>query len=420
MSINSKRRRYITGFLKALPLGVIGPILTAPRHVVAATSEVELVWGGLGFSGSNADLDTRFPLMQQALIDIGGTHVVVKSLVESIESQGKSKVRDLLDTYDSDDGLLVYSVGIDFEQRISVSGSGGQNIRSHFNFVYATALVLYIETNSSGGQDGGRLSVLYGYPFRSQSNMNIADDALRNQYANDILGNIMRTFKKEVADKSFSEKSHPKGIKVASVEFSDDFNSGLDFVSIRDKFNSEFVANQFSTSLAEMGGLSVVPFRSNQLLGKTLAGRFKDSTKVFELASNMGGPDMLDYEINIRMHKLVRKVAGENVGNVRIKRGISAFVSVSAANNGQKIFEKKITQLSDVTLDRTSFANELSGFDLRYFIQMVIKMFDEFVTGVMTSDSNALTSIGLDAKKDKEDLKNLKQVFDSCVYDSRK
>jgi hypothetical protein len=202
------------------------------------------------------------------------------------------------------------------------------------------------------------------------------------------------------------------------VAFNEAFNKSLDFVGIRDQFKDDLIGNALSSSMADKGGLSVIPFRSNQMLGASLAARFKDDTKVLELASKMGGKDMLDYEIGIEMFKLVRKVSGENIANVRIARGMSAFVTVSSTISGKEVFKQKITQTSDLVIDRISMESNLYAFDLRYLIQMVFKMFDDFIMAVMTQDPKAMASVGLNAQRDKDSLDGLKKVFLSCKYDS--
>jgi hypothetical protein len=178
------------------------------------------------------------------------------------------------------------------------------------------------------------------------------------------------------------------------------------------------VGNALSSSMADQAGMSVIPFRTNQLLGASLASRFKDDTKVLELASKMGGKDVVDYEIHIEMSKMIRKVAGENQANVRIARGMSAFVTVTSAITGKQVFRRKLTQLSDIVIDRISMDANLKAFDLRYMIQMVFKMFDDFVIAVMTQSPQAMASVRLDPNKDKADLEALKAVFLSCKYDS--
>jgi hypothetical protein len=421
MTIDYNRRKYVGHLLKTLPITALGLSAAYPHRLVAGENEAQLIWGGLGYSASNSSVDSLFPNLGKALQDLGGIHVAVKSLVEALEARDKGKVRDLFDTYDSDDGLLVFAVSFDYEQSIAINSfEGGQESKQSDNFVYCQALVLYIQTHSAGSQDGGRLSVLYGFPFRLKASFTFStEESFRQQFMERMFvapNCLTDIFKQEVATKSFRELRFPKGIKVASVTFSDDFNQGLDFVGIRNNFTSDFVGNALSSSMAAEGGMSVIPFRTNQMLGKTLAGRFKESTKIFELASNMGGREILDYEINIKMHKLVRKVAGENKGNVRIIRGMSLVLTVTSVVKGETIFERTLIQKSDVTISRRAVEEQLSGYDLRYFVQMLIKLFDDFVVAVMTQNPEALASVNLDPKTDTADLEKVKQVFISCIY----
>jgi len=427
MKTNPDRRRLLSQAAMAMPAMAVFSL--APQSLFAAPrgAALELIWGGLGYSSPNARLGDLFPYVQKALASVGGPSVMVKALVAGLESSyqgGKGKVMDLADTYNSDDGLLIFCVAFDYEQLIATQSVSDKQMNDVESFIFCQTQVLYLQTNAAGSQDGAKLSILYSYPFRVQYNFratNTEPQQTINEFAKNLMANpnsLLGVFKQKIASKSFKELKFPKGIKVTSVAFSDDFLKALDFVGIRDQFHEDLVGNALSSSMADQAGMSVIPFRTNQLLGASLASRFKDDTKVLELASKMGGKDVVDYEIHIEMSKMIRKVAGENQANVRIARGMSAFVTVTSAITGKQVFRRKLTQLSDIVIDRISMDANLKAFDLRYMIQMVFKMFDDFVTAVMTQSPQAMASVRLDPNKDKADLEALKAVFLSCKYDS--
>jgi|GEM_PF-3444579 len=399
----------------------------SPKSLFAAPrgAALERIWGGLGYSSSNARLADLFPNVQKALASVGGPSVMVKALVAGLESSYQGgKVMDLADAYNSDNGLLIFCVAFDYEQLIATQSVSDKQMNDVESFIFCQTQVLYLQTNAAGSQDGAKLSILYSYPFRVQYNfraLNTDPQQTVDEFTKNLMANpnsLLGVFKKKIASKSFKELKFPKGIKVMNVAFSEDFLKALDFVGIRDQFHEDLVGNALSSSMADQAGMSVIPFRTNQLLGASLAFRFKDGTKVLELADKMGGKDVVDYEIHIEMSKMIRKVAGENQANVRIIRGMSAFVTVTSAISGKQVFRRKLTQLSDIVIDRISMDANLKAFDLRYMIQMVFKMFDDFVAAVMTQSPQAMASVRLDPNKDKTDLEALKAVFQSCKYDS--
>lgn len=426
MNLTHSRRQFLLAATAKLPfLCLLG---TSARFVNAAPkATLDLVWGGLGFSSKSSEVNALFPNVTQSLTFIGNTPVMVKRLIQGLEANyqgGQGKVRDISESYSSDDGLLIICVAFDYEQLLATQSATDKTMNDVESFVFCQTQVLYLQTNAAGSQDGARLNVLYSYPFRVQYNFRAKaakpEDTLEEFSKNLIVNNnsLLNVFNNKVAKKSFKELKFPKGIRVTSVAFNEAFNKSLDFVGIRDQFKDDLIGNALSSSMADKGGLSVIPFRSNQMLGASLAARFKDDTKVLELASKMGGKDMLDYEIGIEMFKLVRKVSGENIANVRIARGMSAFVTVSSTISGKEVFKQKITQTSDLVIDRISMESNLYAFDLRYLIQMVFKMFDDFIMAVMTQDPKAMASVGLNAQRDKDSLDGLKKVFLSCKYDS--
>jgi len=60
--------------------------------------------------------------------------------------------------------------------------------------------------------------------------------------------------------------------------------------------------------------------------------------------------------------------------------------------------------------------DRLQDFDMRYLVQIAIKLFDEFIAGVMSENKEKLKSVGIDISKDMGDIKALKIALLQCKY----
>jgi hypothetical protein len=121
----------------------------------------------------------------------------------------------------------------------------------------------------------------------------------------------------------------------------------------------------------------------------------------------------LDYAIDLTVHKALRKSNGGNATNVLYTRGLSVFVKLSETINNKVIFEKKILLIENNELPKSMF-DRLQDFDMRYMVQISIKLFDEFIAGVLMEDKEKLKSVGLDVAKDMADVKSLKNILLQC------
>jgi hypothetical protein len=101
------------------------------------------------------------------------------------------------------------------------------------------------------------------------------------------------------------------------------------------------------------------------------------------------------------------------VGNVLYARGLSVLVKVTNVISGKVIFDKKILLVENNELPR-AMMDRLKDYDLRYMVQIAIKMFDNFVSAVMKEDAAGLKSVGLDPDKDMGEVKELKQLWLKC------
>ena len=390
-------------------------------HSQGATA-FELAWGGLGYSLAANEVPKQFPITIASLDKIGGLTTVVKELIAVLGKTylgGKGSVKDVFQALDAGESLI-FCVAFDYEQLITTPGVDDDKLEDNESFVYCQAQVLYIDPGAD--PSSGDIKVLYSFPFRVQYNFRsrVGDDSDRlTKFSKNFIDNeksLTKIFSSQVASKAFKEKRFPKSLRVTNVAFTPEFNSTLDFLKIRSSFPAEFVANCFSTSLAEEGGLSVIPFRANQLIGETLAKRFKQDSKIFKLVSTMGGLSNLDYSIQIEMHRMVRRVSGENQANVRIARGMSCFISLADVQNKNEITRLKLSYVTDIVIDRISFTKSLQSFDLRYMIQMVIAMFDDFVRLAIKNDNSKAETLGLKKGEFEKELVKFRNVFLSCVY----
>lgn len=397
----------------------------SPEVKAQGVLQTELSWGGLGYSVPSAEVEHRFPQTTQALKLIGGTSVLVEKIVKSIKDSylsGKGTVKDLFEALEGGESLI-FCVAFDYEQVLQTPAVGEDGQDDIESFLYCQAQVVYIEPPAGSG-DGGDFRILYSFPFRVQYNFrNSASNPKRltSEFSKNLFANeksLLNVFKSKVASKTFKEKRFPRAIRVTDVQFTGEFKKTLDFINITDRFKSDFVGNVFSASLSEVGGMSVVPFQASQLLGITLAQRFKRDDKILRLASNMGGKDQLDYVIGIEMHRLLRKITGENEANVRIARGMSCFITLKSVVRGNELARVKISLITDVVLDRLSFTKNLQAFDLRYMIQIVVLLFDGFVDLVMQGGDARYENLGLKKAQDEKALLVFKKVFDECIYES--
>jgi len=418
------RRECITKISKIGAPAIFGKFIFLPFPINAQGKlQTELAWGGLGFSISASEFDKREFQTPKSLKMIGGVKVLEDKLIDKINSSylaGLGRVKN--ERFENIVGgeSLVFCVAFDYEQVVKTPSVGESGFWDVESFIFCQSQVLYIDPPARKGA-GGEFRVLYSFPFRVQYNFRIPindEKSLTTEFSKIFYSNrnsIVNVFDKMIAEKKFSEKRFPKAIRVKKIIFTNEFNSSLDFIQLKNELNDEFVGNAFSTSLSEVGGLSVIPFRSNQLVS-VLATRFREQEKIYNLAADMGGDDQLDYSIQIQLHRLVRRISGENVANVRVARGMSVFLTLRSENTNEEISKIGISIITDIVLDRISYSENLKSFDLRYLIQMIIQMFDNFTALVVHSDYSKYEKLGLNKNDSQIEIAKFKKVFDECVY----
>lgn len=384
----------------------------------------KVLWGGLGFSVREAEIERRLPFVKQAIATIGFKKVVA-GFTDLLEKKYPGGVEEdpkgLLDA--NSDPLLIFMVSIDYEQMILIptdlseigDKAGKENLETQISYIYAQAQVIYFDLPRQGGSDG-ELRILYSLPFRVKSIVpHLANDkAKRLTHFNDLIHNLTDTFGTEIASASFRDANLLKKLKVNSVTISPDADATIKELGIEKIFDQNFLGQAFSASLAEHGGLSVLPYMATNAFGalQQRYNKYPDISKVFERFSKI---DELDYAIDLTLHKALRKSNGGNAANVLYSRGLSVFVKLTDTISKKVIFEKKILLIESNELPKSMF-DRLQDFDMRYLVQISIKLFDEFVAGVMLEDKDKLKSVGLDISKDMGDIKALKTALLQCKH----
>jgi hypothetical protein len=384
----------------------------------------KVLWGGLGFSVKESELKNRMPMVAQAFDSLGYSKVV-KRFTDHLEKNYPGGVdedpKGLLDA--NSDPLLIFMVSVDYEQMILIptdmteigDKSVKENLETQISYIYAQAQVIYFDLPRQGGSDG-ELRILYSLPFRVKSIVPhpVNDKPKRLTHFKDLVHNLTDTFGSEIASASFREANLLKKLKVNSVTISPEAQATIGEIGIDKIFDQTFIGQAFSASLAEHGGLSVLPYMATNSFGalQQRYNKYPDISKVFARFSKT---DELDYAIDLTVHKALRKSNGGNAANVLYSRGLSVFVRLTDTISKKQVFEKKILLIESNELPKSMF-DRLQDFDMRYLVQITIKLFDEFVAGVMSEDKDKLKSVGIDVSKDMPDIKTLKAALLQCKY----
>lgn len=408
-----RRRNFMTNTAVGLTTaGWLGLALAQPKKAS------QILWGGLGYSAANADVPYRFPHVQKAAEQIGWSNLVsafTGALKKNYPAGIAEDPAKLLDTK-GDPGLL-FTVSLDYEQMILVPNDGGSG-EFQLSFIYALAQVLYLDLPRDGGSDGS-LNVMFSFPFRVQSGetprINNSADQIQNfqKLLLTLDNSLVNLFSRKVASKSFREGRLPPGLKVASVTVSDDAKGVFQGLGLQNALSASFFGQAFTASMAEKAEISVLPYVANDMIGQ-LTRRFDQNPKIASIFDRLSKRNELDYAIDLTIFKALRQTNGGNVGNVLYARGMSVLVKVTNNNDsGKVVFDKKILLIENNELPR-AMMDRLKDYDLRYMVQIAIKLFDSFVTAVINEDAAGLKSVGLDPAKDMADAKALKQLLLKC------
>ena len=94
---------------------------------------------------------------------------------------------------------------------------------------------------------------------------------------------------------------------------------------------------------------------------------------------------------------------------------MSIFIKVTDVDKKSVVFDKKVLLIENNELPKAMF-DRLKDYDLRYMVQISIKLFDMFAEAVISESSEKIKAIGLDPSLDGKDFKALKEVFSTCRY----
>ena len=419
--MSALRRRLIVSWPVAGLSAMSFPSFLLGQDAVKPPRVDKVMWGGFGFAVPNADVPKYFPMVSAALNAVGGQGKLAMGFADALSKSYSGGVADdptkMLDA--NSDPALLFSVSLDFEQMILVPNEGGRN-EFQLSFVYGLAQVLYLDLPRPPGTDGD-LRVLYSFPFRVQSAETPAVGNAQQQADNfkkllfDLDNSLTRVFSRKVAQKKFRESRLPKRLKVNSVSITPEATATLKELGLSDTLNEQFFGQAFTASLAEKGDLSVLPFAQNDVLNGALASRFNKFPNISKIFGRLNDPMENNYAIDLVVHRVLRKSNGSSVANILYARGMSVFVKVTDVYKRTVVLEKKILLIENNELPKAMF-DRLKDYDMRYLVQIAIKMFDLFSEGVMTENADQLKVIGLDPAADLPAVRATKGLLLNCRY----
>ena len=94
---------------------------------------------------------------------------------------------------------------------------------------------------------------------------------------------------------------------------------------------------------------------------------------------------------------------------------MSVFIKVTDVYKKSVVFDRKILLIENNELPKAMF-DRLKDYDLRYMVQIAIKMFDLFTDAVMTESAEKMKALGVDPPLESKDIKTLKDLFLTCKH----
>jgi len=411
--MQTTRRQLLIGAssLAALPAGLWPAVTQAQAQKV--------FWGGLGYSAPAAEINAQFPMITGAINQLGGFHLLVKALVDQLRANYSAGLEDMGLISAMDDPGLMFNVSLDYEQMFAVPSEDTPGKDIQVSFVYANAQVLYLQPPSGGGGD---LRILYSFPFRVQSLETLTarsrpeQEKIFARLLTSASPNLAGTFGNYLRGKRFRETTvPPKRLKVRSVGLTPEATASNTKLGIARSVGADFVGRAFGVSMAETGGLSVVPYGPSEAMTRALAGRFDRMPNIGDLIRKLGSEDMVDIGIDLSFHRSFSVLDNSNAANNVYTRGVSFMVKVTDTIRNRVVFDKKIQMIVSNPLPQRML-DRLADYDARYMVQLIILLFDTFNTAVMKEDAGTLAKIGLDPAKDMADVKALKALLLTAKY----
>jgi hypothetical protein len=405
----------------ALCAAAIGRPVRAQGMGLRPARADQVMWGGMGFSVPHAEIQRAFPMVAGALAGVGGQSTLAMAFADRLSRSyaggATDDPRNLLSS--RSDPALLFSLSIDFEQMILVPGEGGTQ-EFQLSFVYALAQVLYFDLPRQSGSDGD-LRVLYSFPFRVQSGdtARVANSADRSNNFKRLLfdaeNSLVNVFGAKVATRRFREAGLPKRLRVMSAALTPEAGATIRELGLGQALGSQFFGQALTASLAERGELSVLPFARNDVLTRALASRFDQFPDIGRVFDRLDDPAENHYAVDLTVHRVLRRSNGSTISNIVYARGLSVFVKVTDIHGRKVVFDKKILLIENNELPKAMF-DRLKDYDLRYLVQITIKLFDQFCGALMNENVGVLRALGLETASDLADAKALRQLLLASRY----
>jgi hypothetical protein len=204
-------------------------------------------------------------------------------------------------------------------------------------------------------------------------------------------------------------------MKLMSVTITPEAATVIKDLNISESLNAQFFGQAITASLAERADISVLPFAQNDVLNGALASRFNRFPNISKVFGRLNDPMENNYVIDLTVHRVLRKSNGSTIANILYARGMSIFIKVTDVYKKSVVFDKKVLLIENNELPKAMF-DRLKDYDLRYMVQISIKLFDMFAEAVISESSEKIKAIGLDPSLDGKDFKALKEVFSTCRY----
>ncbi len=422
MLVGWGRRRALTQMLAAsAAVGLRG------AHARERPDAAMVVWGGVGFgvSGGAQVVGSKFPRMSEALAawpDFG------QALVASIRSSYKGIFDNprLIDI--RDDPALLIVVSLEFEQVFFIPDDGGSGKSYQVSHVYASSQVLHYEPPRPGGSDGS-IVVLYSFPVRvsrvaavSPGRPQESVENLRRLLIQDetrAVDSLAGLFAQTMSSKGFRRQRIARMIAVTEVRFSDAMTQRTGEFGLQDVLTAEFFGQAMTASLGSEAGASVIPFGQTDTLSARLAARF-DQFQVFgDLIQSMKS-QAAAYGIELDVLGILRKPNGSTSEKITFMRGVLVQIRLWRTpfdRSPQILFDERVRLVENTTTAKLVLDNVIE-YDRRYFTQLVIALFDRFVSAVINADASVLEGLGIERGRQGPSIGRARDAFLSCRYDA--
>ena len=420
--LNTNRRQALS-FL--LPLSLY-PILR-PLAAHAAGKDATMVWGGLGYgvSGGMDVVKKKFPNLVSALDSWPDFRKAIVTALSSAYSGGLDNP-GLINS--NDDPALLLVVALEFEQLFFVPDDGGSGNDYQVTHVYASSQVLYYEPPREGGSEGS-IAVLYSFPFRASrvspvppNDRSGAIDNVRDLLVKDERAkadSLAGYFQEIITTRKFKQKRIARKFAVSEVQFSEGMTKRTTEFGLAETLTPELFGQALTASIGGESGASVVPYGQTDTLSKRLAARF-DKYQVFGDLIQKMKEEGAAYRVDLEVVGILRKPNGSTSEKINFMRGVLIEIKISRTPSDrapQLLFDGKLRLIENTTLAKLMM-DKLIDYDKRFFTQIVIAIFDQFVASVMKNDLAALKTLGVDIDKNSGTIAMVKEAFIKCQYDA--